>query len=179
MKFAKFLQEFDLKDHHIVFLLVVVAALMRWLPHPHNIAPIGALALFSGAYLHRRVFWLVPLVALLLGDAINGFYNLIVLVAVYAGFLASTLIGRRVLFQNVRLPRIAVSVGLGALAFWVISNFGSWLAFRPLTIEGLIACYVDALAYLGRSLIGDSLYTVLIFGVYHVLQARMRPRLAN
>ena len=51
----------------LVLLLIVGAAALRMLPHPENIAPIGALALFSGAYLQRKVFWLVPLGALLFG----------------------------------------------------------------------------------------------------------------
>ncbi len=55
---------------------IVVAAALRLAPHPPNFTPIGAMALFSGAYLGRK--WLAfaaPLAALLLSDAVLGFYR--------------------------------------------------------------------------------------------------------
>jgi hypothetical protein len=168
-----------IKDHHIVFGLIVLAALARGLPHPDNFTPIGALALFSGAYLDKRVFWLVPLGALFLGDVANGLYNTIVLIAVYIGFLASTMIGRGVLRHRDRPARIILGVSLGALTFWVISNFGSWLAFGPLTVEGLIACYVEGLPYLGRSLVGDGFYALILFGSYHAIRTPITQRWAH
>ena len=54
---------------------IVAAAALRLVPHPPNFTPIGAMALFSGAYFGRR--WLAfaaPLGALLLSDAVLGFY---------------------------------------------------------------------------------------------------------
>ncbi|MCZ6853742.1 MAG: hypothetical protein O7G86_07465 [Gammaproteobacteria bacterium] len=168
-----------IKEHHIVFALIILAALARGLPHPDNITPIGALALFSGAYLDKRVFWLVPLGALFLGDLANGLYNTIVLIAVYVGFLASTMVGRGVLRHRDRPARIVLGVGLGALTFWVVSNFGSWLVFRPLTVEGFVACYVEGLPYLGRSLVGDGFYALILFGTYHALRTQMTQRWAH
>lgn len=162
-----------IKEHHIVFGLIALTALARGLPHPDNVTPIGALAIFSGAYLDRRVFWLVPLGALLLSDAVNGFYNVIVLAAVYVGFLASALVGRRVIRHRDYPTQIVIGVGLGALAFWFISNFGSWLAFRPLTVAGFIACYVDGLPYLGRSLLGDGFYALILFSAYHFIRTQV------
>ena len=55
---------------------IVAAAALRLVPHPPNFTPIGAMALFSGAYLGRR--WLAfaaPLGALLLSDLVLGFYS--------------------------------------------------------------------------------------------------------
>ena len=54
---------------------IAAAAALRLVPHPPNFSPIDAMALFSGAYLGRR--WLAfaaPLAALLLSDAVLGFY---------------------------------------------------------------------------------------------------------
>ena len=159
----------------LVLLLIVGAAALRLLPHPENIAPIGALALFSGAYLQRRVFWLVPLGALLLGDLHNGLYQATVMLAVYLGFLASTAVGRGLLHGRDSAGRIAVAVGAGALAFWLVSNLGNWLAFHPLTAAGLLQCYADSLPYLLRSLVGDAAYAALLFGGYRL--ARQLPLL--
>ncbi len=55
---------------------IAAAAALRLVPHPPNFTPVGAMALFSGAYLGRRglIAFAAPLGALLLSDAILGFY---------------------------------------------------------------------------------------------------------
>ena len=55
---------------------IVAAAALRLVPHPPNFTPIGAMALFSGAYLGRRaIAFVAPLGALLLSDLVLGFYH--------------------------------------------------------------------------------------------------------
>ena len=52
---------------------ILAAAALRLLPHPPNFTPIGAMALFGGAYLGRRALaFVAPLAALLLSDAVLG-----------------------------------------------------------------------------------------------------------
>ncbi|MEM0953571.1 MAG: DUF6580 family putative transport protein [Pseudomonadota bacterium] len=161
---------FNLRSEHLVFVLILAAALLRLVPHPDNIAPIGALALFSGAYLQRQVFWLVPLGALLLGDAAIGFYHAGVMLFVYFGFLLSTAIGRGLLLGSDSWQNIALATGLGAIAFWTVSHMGVWLAFYPATAAGLLDCYSQGLPYLLRSLLGDCVYVILLFGGYRLLR---------
>ena len=48
--------------------LVVMIAVSRVVPHPWNITPIGAMALFSGAYVSRKFASMRPIIALLIGD---------------------------------------------------------------------------------------------------------------
>ena len=158
-----------IQQQHAVFLIILAAAALRMLPHPENVTPIGALALFSGAYLQRQVLWLVPLAALFLGDLSYGLYNGVVMVMVYLGFIASTAIGRGLLHSRDNASRICLGVGAGALAFWLISNLGNWLAFGPHSMQGLFTCYVRGLPYLANSLMGDAAYAVLLFGGYRLL----------
>ena len=55
---------------------ILVAAALRLVPHPPNFSPIGAMALFGGAYFGRRALaFAAPLGALLLSDAILGFHS--------------------------------------------------------------------------------------------------------
>src|SRR5207245_4052495 len=55
---------------------IAAAAALRLVPHPPNFSPIGAMALFSGAYLGRRALaFVAPLGALLLSDLVLGFYH--------------------------------------------------------------------------------------------------------
>jgi len=163
-----------LSNHHLVLLLVFAVAIIRWLPHPDNFTPIGALALFAGAYFDRRVFWLVPISALFLGDLINGLYDFVVMLFVYLGFLASTWLGRQIIYQRDTITRISMGVGAGSISFWLISNFGAFLAFRPMTWDGLISCYIDAIPYFTRSLVGDALYASILFGGYFILRMTLK-----
>src|ERR1700722_40742 len=72
--------------------IVFAAAALRMAPHPLNFAPIGALALFGGAYFSsKRAAFVVPLLSLIAGDIFIGFHKLIPYV--YASFLVSVVLG--------------------------------------------------------------------------------------
>lgn len=157
-----------------VILLVFMVASMRMLPHPDNFTPVGALGLFAGAFLGQRAAWLLPVGALLLGDALIGFYALPVMLMVYLGFAASTLVGRIFLAKQRSPGRLFGAVFVAALLFYLLSNFAVWLLYYPPTWSGLLACYTSALPYFGRSLLGDLLYTSLLFGSYALLHASWR-----
>ena len=104
---------------------IVAAAALRLVPHPPNFTPIGAMALFSGAYFGRRgLAFIAPLGAMLLSDAVLGFYS-----GMQYTYLA---VGLIVLIGWAIRSRISpVRVGAGAIGssilFFVISNFGTWL----------------------------------------------------
>ena len=54
----------------------------------------------------------------------------------------------------------------------MLSNLGEW-AFQPLypkTAAGLIECYVAAIPFFGNTLLGDALYTLLLFGGFRLLE---------
>lgn len=156
-------------DRHQWFaigLLIVIVAAMRLLPHPDNITPVGALGLFAGAVLPGRTAWLLPIGALLIGDAISGFYVLPAMVLVYLGFAGGAVIGRLFLSRRRTLPRLAASILCSALFFFVVSNFAAWMLYYPPTWSGLVDCYVSAIPWFGRSLFGDALYTALLFSAY-------------
>jgi len=75
------------------YLLVLLGATARLLPHAPNFTPIAALALFGAMYLKRRDALWVPLVAMLLSDMVIGLYHPMVMVSVYGSFALSGLIG--------------------------------------------------------------------------------------
>lgn len=57
----------------VLILLVLAPAALRVVDHPWNLAPIGALALFVGAYFRDRIWaFTVPLLAMLLSDIALG-----------------------------------------------------------------------------------------------------------
>ncbi len=148
--------------------IVAIAAAFRVAPHPWNFTPVGAMALFSGAIIRdRRLAFAFPLVALFAGDLFVGFYNVGVMLMVYASFLLSVLIGR--FLQGRRTaPRIAGATLLGSIQFFMVTNFAVWcfLNSYPKTLAGLASCYLAGLTFLGNTLAGDFLYAAVFFGAF-------------
>jgi len=191
----------------LIFILIALTAGLRLAPHPWNFTPVGAIALFSGAMVRdRRVAFLFPLLLMFATDAIIGFNKLSPLV--YASFLLSVLIGRAAVgtrfsasprakresqpgvpatvppaAKERAVPRIAAATFLGALQFFLITNFGVWafLSSYSHTGAGLAACYIAGLPFFWNTLTGDAVYATLLFGGFFLaerLGARLRPSLA-
>ncbi len=125
--------------------------------------------LFAGSTLPLKKAIPLFLIMLLVGDWLIGFYDFRVMAAVYAGALLAPIIGKKLIGQDRALRRVAGGVGVSALVFYLVSNFGNWLAFYPHTWSGFIANYIAGLPYLGIALIGDGLYAVALFGGYELL----------
>ncbi len=146
--------------------MIILAAVVRIRPHPWNFTPIGAMGLFSGAmFRDRRIAFLFPLAALFAGDLFVGLHRLIPVV--YASFLISVLIGT-CLSNRRGILRIGGAVFLGALQFFLITNFAIWKVFDtyPHSLAGLAACYIAGLPLFGNTLAGDAIYATLFFGIF-------------
>ena len=114
----------------VIAAMILFAAIIRIVPHPWNLAPVGAMALFSGAAIRNRwVAFLFPLLALLAGDFFVGFH--VLMPVVYASFLISVAIGFW-LRDNRKVLRLGGAVVLGAAQFFLITNFGVWLFLQPI-----------------------------------------------
>ena len=156
--------------------MIVLAAALRIAPHPRNFTPIGAMALFSGAmFRDRRIAFSFPLVALFAGDLFVGLYRL--MPVIYASFLVNVLIGRW-LAGHRGVARFGGAVFLGALQFFLVTNFAMWRAYDtyPRTLMGLGACYLGGLPLFGNTLGGDAVYATLFFGAF-ALAERFWPAL--
>ncbi|HVI05235.1 MAG TPA: DUF6580 family putative transport protein [Sphingomicrobium sp.] len=157
---------------------IVGAAILRLVPHPPNFTPIDAMALFSGAYLGRRALaFLAPLGALLLSDALLGFYTgmqfqyLSVALIVVLGWVA---------LSRVSVVRLGLAAVAGSVLFFAITNFGTWLTsgLYPHSLNGLAACYVAAIPFYRNTLAGDLFYAALLFGGFRVAELLV-PRIAS
>jgi hypothetical protein len=156
--------------------VIVLAAGLRIAPHPWNFTPVGAMALFSGAFIRdRRLAFLFPLLALFAGDIFVGFHKL--MPVVYASFLLSVAIG--FWLRNRRsVARVGAATLFGAIQFFLITNFAVW-AFGlsyPRTGAGLLSCYVAGIPFFWNTLAGDALYASLLFGGF-ALAERIFPAL--
>jgi hypothetical protein len=149
---------------------IVVAAALRLVPHPPNFTPIGAMALFSGAYLGRKALaFAAPLGALLLSDVVLGFYH--GQATVYFSVALIVMIGM-VALSRVSPLRVGAAAILSSVLFFVVTNFGMWLfsGFYPHTIAGLETCYVAAIPFFQNTIAGDLFYATLLFGGFRVAE---------
>ena len=76
------------------------------------------------------------------------------------------------------VPHVATATFLGALQFFLITNFGVWafLNSYPRTAAGLAACYVAGIPFFWNTLAGDAVYATLLFGAF-ALAERLAPQL--
>jgi len=165
-------------NHIIIIALVVFAVLSRFVPHPLNFTPIGALGLFAGAYIVDKRVWLLPICALLLSDIFVGFYEPIAMLFVYIGFALSAFVGRLLLSEKRSSLNLGGAAFSSATLFFIVSNFGTWLSgtLYPMSLAGLADCYVMAIPFYGNTLLGDLFYTVVLFGLFEGFQVWMQKR---
>jgi hypothetical protein len=160
----------------LIFAMIVLTAAMRLAPHPWNFTPVGAIALFSGAMVRdRRLAFLFPVLVMFATDALIGFNTLSPLV--YSSFLISVGIGR-FLRHKPNIFRIGGATFLGALQFFLITNFGVWafLNSYPRSGAGLTGCYLAGIPFFWNTLAGDAVYATLLFGGFAIAE-RLAPRL--
>ena len=157
----------------LLSLIVIVfgVALFRVLPHPPNVSPVAAMALFGGAYFaDKRMAFILPFLALILSDLVIGFHN--TMFFVYAGFALTVGIGIW-MQKKITANRVAASAVGASLLFFIITNFGAWMmssGLYPMTAAGLMQAYVAGIPFLQNSLLGDLAFTAVMFGGFALLQ---------
>ncbi len=150
----------------ILVLLIAFAAAARFWPHPANVAPIAAIALFSGAYLSKRASILAPVAAMVISDFFLGMHNL-----VFFTWGSMALVG--VIGWWVREKKSPHRILLGALAgsalFFFITNGAVWAIGQgsayPHTLTGLTQAYVAGLPFFRNTMVGDVVYAGAFFSI--------------
>jgi len=158
--------------------LIAFAVLWRMLQIESNFSPVAAIALFAGAaFSDRRMAYGLPLAAMALSDLYLGLHALLPLV--YGCMLLTTWLGTRIGHQ----PRWYSVLGYGLLSsliFFVLTNFAVWLGgtLYPLTIDGLIACFVMALPFFKATALSTAVFSAVMFTVWRLIAQKPRPSVA-
>lgn len=163
------------RNYLIIYGLIALVILSRLVPHPVNFTPMGALGLFAGAYLARKSAWLIPVAALVISDLFIGLYEPVAMLFVYLGFASGAFIGHYLLRDRSSGLLLAGSSVAVSVIFFLLSNFGTWLAgtLYPMTLAGLVQCYILALPFFGNTLASTLIYTFVLFTVIEVLNQRL------
>ncbi len=151
-----------------------------------NLTPVGALALFAGARLRSRWGCLVPLAVMALSDLllVRPLADLGMRAfswgtpLIYAAFLAYAVLGRTLVGRSFSPLRIGGAAVLGAVVFFLLTNFAVWLLgdglTYPKTWAGLLECYAMGIPFYRQgtapfflyTLGGDLFYSGVFFGLY-------------
>ncbi len=156
---------------YLLYLSLAIGGIaFRLLPHPANFTPIGAIALFGGFYFARGKGWLAVLPILCISDALLGFYDWKLMVAVYGSFLLFGWLGVQAKKQY-SLTKALILTLTGSTTFYLITNFAVWIfsPWYPHTAAGLVMSYVMALPFFRASLAGDILFSGILFGAYELV----------
>lgn len=139
----------------IVLLFVFLAVIVRLVPHPPNVTPITALALFGATTFRNKILGtLLPIIAMAISDLYLGFYS--ISIWVYSSFFIISLLG--LYFKEIKTKSILIS----SLVFFIVTNFGVWLSGYPLTLEGLLLCYTMAIPFFINSIVGDLFFSYVL-----------------
>lgn len=147
-----------------------------------NFTPVGAMALFGGAYFNKEwKAFLFPLLTLWISDILlsrfvyyhdwrlfyGGFYW------TYGAFGLMVIVGKYLL-KNVSAKNIILSAFTVTFIHWIITDLGVWLgsSIYPQTITGFWGCLVAAIPFERNFLSGTLLYSAIMFGLFEWMKTK-------
>ena len=158
------------------YIFVLLAIAVRFMPHPFMFTPVAASLLFFGARGSRRQLW-IPLVLLAASDVV-------LTKVVYAypfswdhfvtwGWYAAILWLGTGLRENSKPLRLVGASLTSSVSFFLLSNFAVWACWNmyPKNFSGLMMSYVVGLPYFRREIVGDLLFTAILFATPVVIHA--------
>lgn len=162
------------------FGLLLFGVMMRLLPHLPNATPITAIAFAGSFYLGRRWVIALPLLALFFSDLVIGFYDWRIMASVYGSFALIACWSYMSRTYNGPFPVFLSIVG-SSLFFFLITNGAVWLysPWYEKSIAGLLYSYELGLPFFRNMLLGDLLYSAVLFGVFEVVLRRGLPSTLN
>lgn len=141
----------------LFFTVLIVLSVTRFIPHPPNFTSLIALSFYVPVIFGVKKIIFVIL-ALFITDIFIGFHNTIFFTIGSIG-----LIGLSSLYLKNSLVLRMTGVLMGAILFYIITNFGVWSSgVYGYNFEGLISCYTLALPFFGNTLVSTLLFSFII-----------------
>jgi hypothetical protein len=148
--------------------IIILAVIVRLIPHAPNFAPIGGLALFSGANFKKKLALLIPLTAMFFSDIFLGFHS--TMTYVYLSFILIAFIGNY-LKDDLRFKNLFLASLISSVLFFLITNFGVWITgtMYQKNLGGLMQCYTFGIPFFRNTLISDLFYSFTFFYGYRLI----------
>jgi hypothetical protein len=178
----RFIKQMKKQDIILLTALLVALTLIRVFFQIPNFNPLGAIALMGGVLFSSKILrWVVPMGALLLGDILLGLSSPMYMdymlsldfLFVYASFAAIILLGT-FLSKNASLSKVLGGSIVAAVAFFLISNAGSWITMPQYTKDfaGLMTSYELALPFFRATLVSQIVFSLSIYLAYNLATSR-------
>ena len=135
----------------------LILAASRFIPHPPNFTALIALGFYIPVFFGLRF---VPIVAICFAvtDIFIGFHSTTLFTwgsILFIGYIS------KFFFKSI--PLRIIGALSGALAFFIITNFGVWVSGGyEKNLYGLIMCYTLAIPFFTYTLLSTLLYSFLI-----------------
>lgn len=172
----------------VLLLIIVVTAALRlasfsgWGPLT-VFTPIGAMALFGGAYFSGNIKpFAFPLLTLFISDVVLSFtlfsdseyrdgllYN--GWVWTYGAFALMTITGKLII-REITIKNIAIAVVVSTLIHWLVSDIGACIVEKEFTFTLYTQRLIAAIPYEWRFLGGTAIYSGILFGLFEWLQTK-------
>ena len=149
--------------------IFIALASSRFIPHPPNFTSLLALSFYVPAIFGIR-FLPALIISFLITDLFIGFHESILFTwgsVILIGFLSKFFISNIV-------TRISGAL-IGALLFYLITNFGVWsLGSYGYNLNGILTCYTLALPFFAYSLISTFIFSGVIEFFYKLNFLRLK-----
>ena len=155
----------------LAFAILFFGVMSRIFIHWPNFTPVIALALFGGLYLGKTRGWVMPLLLMVVSDLIIGLHATIFFT--WGSIVLIALLGYRMRARR-NVSSVLGTAVLAAVLYFLVTNFGAWLAMYPKTAAGFVSCYLAAIPFFRNSLLSTLVYTVLFCGVYEAIASSVR-----
>lgn len=152
------------------------------IPELSNFTPIGAMALFGGAYFSRWKGLVFPVLMLWLSDVVLNrvvFYGEWIFFYedaawTYGAFAVMALVGRFGMKENNARTFLSSSLAI-VLIHWIVTDIGVWLYSGAYAhnLTGFGASLVAAIPFELNFFLGTVFYGAILFSSYEFMKARM------
>lgn len=159
-------------DLGLVAFLVALIVVSRLLPHAPGFLPVAASGLFAARVLRLPMLAIiVPVLGMILSDVALPGEDWRIQAVGFAAIAIPAILGIATRRWNTVLPTIATVV-VSSILFFLLSNGAVWAfsGMYPLNLAGLTQCYILALPFLEKTMLGDLFWTGVLFGGLWLVQ---------
>lgn len=138
--------------------IFLALATSRFIPHPPNFTSLITLSFYVPIFFGIR-FIPVVMFSFALTDFIIGFHS--VMIFTWGSVL---LIGLLINFFYTNMIRRILGVLVGAIIFFILTNFGVWMVsgYYEISLAGLISCYVLAIPFFSNTILATIFFSTII-----------------
>ncbi len=172
----------------LVLMLIAISTRFLFIVDGQSIIPnftaVCAIAILGASHLSGAKKWILPLGILWASDLI---LNNVVYAQYYDSFqiFGSTWVYVAILcvgviayffLRKASWGKLLMVSTLGAVTFFLITNFGSWIGpTSPYVkdLSGLMASYTAGVPFFRNALLGDIFFSFVLFGAYEYLASKM------